>query len=384
MDNILIFLVYFLTFLVIYPFTIYPIILFILNKLKNNKVSRDVNYKPEITFLISAYNEEENIENCINSILNSNYPIDKIKIIVGSDGSKDKTNSILKSLKINNGNLEYYVFNRIGKNFVLNELIKKVETKYIYFLDADMEIPKNTISNIVSYMTDNSVGAAFCNITMTHNTNETGGLGEKVYQKFEKFLRKNESEIYSTVNSFGACLVRKELIKDGYPDDKVLDDNYTILKVSDQGKRVIFDKENIIYEKRPKVLSDEFQRRIRIIAAGLSTFIYFKDFLFFKKGILSYFLYSHKIIRIFSPLYLILILIFSLLLEHLQFGKVALLIQFLFYSSAFAGYAFDLLKAKVRIFKIPLFYFVMNVSFILGIIRFLAGKQNSIWGRKGF
>lgn len=384
METILIILVYLFTFLVIYPFAIYPILLFLLSIIKSKKVSRDLDFKPELTFLISAYNEEENIENCIKSILNSNYPSDKIKIFVGSDGSSDKTNSILKTLKTQYSNLDYLVFNRIGKNNVLSELIKKTSTEYIYFLDADMEIPENTISNIVSYMADSSVGATFCNISMTHDTKETGGLGEKLYQKFEKFLRLNESKIFSTVNSFGACLVRRELIKDGYPDDKVLDDNYTILKVSSKGKRVIFDGDNIIYEKRPKVLSDEFQRRIRMIAAGLSTFLYFKEYLFFTKGVLSFFLYSHKIIRIFSPIYLILILIFSLLLEHTQFGKNALLIQFLFYSSVFAGYAFDLLKAKIRIFKIPLFYFVMNVSFIFGILRFISGKQNSIWGRKGF
>lgn len=384
MNDILIILVYFLVFLVIYPFAIYPILLLFISKINGKKINRNLDFKPELTFLISAYNEEDNIENCINSIINSNYPLDNIKILVGSDGSTDNTNSILKSLKNKYSNLDFYVFNRIGKNFVLNELIKKTETKLIYFLDADMVIQNQTITNISSYMADENVGAAFCNISMTHDSNETGGLGEKIYQKFEKFLRYNESQVFSTVNSFGACLVRKDLIQNGYPDDKVLDDNYTILKVSSQGKRVIFDNENIIFEKRAKVLADEFQRRIRMIAAGLSTFLYFKDFLLFKNAILSFFLYSHKIIRIFSPIYLILILTLSLILEHTQFGKISLLIQFLFYSSAFAGYAFDLLKAKIRIFKIPLFYFVMNVSFILGILRFISGKQNSIWGRKGF
>lgn len=384
MESILKFLVYLFLFLVIYPFTVYPILLFILSKFKNKKVIKNIEYKPELTFLISAYNEEENIENCIMSIVDANYPQDKIKILVGSDGSSDNTNSILKTLKNTIPNLDYFVFNRIGKNFVLNELIKKTESEFIYFLDADMVIPKETIPNIVSYMADSNIGATFCNIEMTHNKNETGGLGEKLYQTFEKFLRVNESKVFSTLNSFGACLVRKELIKDGYPNDKVLDDNFTVLKVSSQGKRVYFDKDNIIIEKRSKDLSDEFQRRIRMVSAGLSTFTQFKDLLYFKNITLSFFLYSHKIIRIFSPIYLILIFIFSMMLEHTKFGKVSLLIQFLFYSSAFAGYALDLLKAKIVIFKVPLFYLVMNVSFIFGILRYFTGKQNSIWGRKGF
>lgn len=383
MQDIIQIIIYILVFLVVYPFAIYPILLFILSKIKNNEFKKDSNFTPELTFLISAYNEEEYIEKCIRSVYNSEYPKEKIKIIVGSDGSNDRTNSILDKLKKEFETLDYHVFKRIGKNKVLNELIKIADTKYIYFLDGDMEVPTGTISKIVSYLAEDKVGAAYCNIEMTHNANETGGLGEKVYQKFEKFLRVNESKVYSTVNSFGATCVRRELIKNGYPDDKVLDDNFLVLSVFNQGYRVAFDKEVIIQELRPKNLKDEFNRRIRIIAAGLSTFTYFKKALFFQKGLFSFFLYSHKIIRIFSPIYLLLILILTLIIEDTQFGKWALMLQFFFYSSAFAGYALELLKAKLKIFKIPLFYIVMNYSFILGIIRFLSNKQNSIWNRKG-
>lgn len=382
MIDIIQIIIYFLVFLVIYPFAIYPILLLILSLTKSKSFQKN-NFNPNLTFLISAYNEQDYIEKCIRSIYNSEYPNELIKVIVGSDGSNDKTNSILEKLKNEYETLDYHVYKRIGKNRVLNELIRLANTDYIYFLDGDMEIPNGTISKIVSYLADEKVGAAYCNIEMTHNANETGGLGEKVYQKFEKFLRVNESKVYSTVNSFGATCVRRELIKDGYPDDRVLDDNYIVLSVFNQGFRVAFDSEVIIKELRPKNLKDEFNRRIRIIAAGLSTFAYFKNALLFQKGLFSFFLYSHKIIRIFSPIYLLLILILSLIIEDTQFGKWALMLQFFFYSSAFAGYALELLKAKLKIFKIPLFYIVMNYSFILGIIRFLSNKQNSIWNRKG-
>ncbi len=98
MTGITIILIYVLIFLAIYPFAIYPIILYILSKVNNRKIKNDEKFTPEITFLISAYNEELYIEKCINSIYNSEYPKDKITIFVGSDGSNDKTNSILDKL----------------------------------------------------------------------------------------------------------------------------------------------------------------------------------------------------------------------------------------------------------------------------------------------
>ncbi len=383
MTGITIILIYVLIFLAIYPFAIYPIILYILSKVNNRKIKNDEKFTPEITFLISAYNEELYIEKCINSIYNSEYPKDKITIFVGSDGSNDKTNSILDKLNKEHSTLNYEIFKRIGKNQVLNQLIKKANTELIYFLDGDMEIPSGTITKIVSYLADEKVGAAYCNIKMTHSSKDTGGLGEKLYQKFENFIRTKESQILTTVNSFGALLIRKSLISSGFPSDRILDDNYAVLNVSNQNFRVTYDNKVIINELRPKTLKDEFKRRIRIISAGLATFLYFKKALAFKKGYFSFFLYSHKIIRIFSPIYLILILCLSIIIEKSEVGKWLLMLQFLFYSSAFAGYALELLKAKIKIFKVPLFYLVMNFSFLLGIFRFLSSKQNSIWNNEG-
>lgn len=379
MTEIIQLLILILFFLMVYPFAIYPIILVILHKFAKKDFKKDESFIPEITFVISVFNEQEYIEKCIRSIYNSGYPNDKFKVLVGSDGSTDKTNSILEKLRKEYSSLDYRVFKRIGKNQVLNNLINECTSDYIYFFDGDMEFPSASIHKIVSYLADEKVGAVFCNVSMQTSTSDTGGLGEKIYQKLESTLRTLESQISTTVNSFGAILVRREIIKDGYPNDRIPDDSYTILKVADMAYRAVFIKDIEILELRPKSLKGEYKRRIRMVAAFFSVLTLFKDAMRFKKSYFSFFLYSHKVIRVYSPFYLIFVFILSILIEDSNFGKWALLAQFILYSSAFAGYALELLKAKIKFFKIPLFYLVMCYSFLIGYFRFLTNKQNSIW-----
>ena len=61
----------------------------------------------KLQLLSLAHNEEELIEEAVNSILNSDYDISKINILIGSDGSTDRTNEILKSLSMEYSKLKY-------------------------------------------------------------------------------------------------------------------------------------------------------------------------------------------------------------------------------------------------------------------------------------
>jgi len=80
----------------------YGLILFIFNALFTKKKSLypEPDEYPSITVLCPAYNEEKLIEAKIQSFLNLDYPKDKIKMIVISDDSTDKTNEIVENTPI--------------------------------------------------------------------------------------------------------------------------------------------------------------------------------------------------------------------------------------------------------------------------------------------
>src|SRR3989338_4937409 len=100
---------------------------------------------PSVSVIIATKNEESVIEETLKRIRNSDYPEDKLEIIV-VDSSTDSTAEIAKKygarvVKDRNGK---------GKPAALNLAIHKEKGELLYFLDADSWVEKDTIKNIVS------------------------------------------------------------------------------------------------------------------------------------------------------------------------------------------------------------------------------------------
>jgi len=83
--------------LLIYNYLLYPFILIIIHYFSKNKKCRKPNndFLPKVSIIIAAHNEELVISDKFISIINSDYPLDKIEILIGSDNSTDNTNAIL-------------------------------------------------------------------------------------------------------------------------------------------------------------------------------------------------------------------------------------------------------------------------------------------------
>lgn len=112
-------------------------------------------YKPEITVVIPAYNEEKNIELCINSIKKSTYPKEKIRIIVVDDGSTDKTREIVKRHK----DIMLLEQNHKGKTDALNLAVKYSKTEIIVTVDADTIVDRDCIAKLVNPLKEKDIGA---------------------------------------------------------------------------------------------------------------------------------------------------------------------------------------------------------------------------------
>ena len=88
------------SFILIYSYFIYPLVIKFLSLFYKKRYS-EIDFYPSISILISAYNEEKVIEKRIKNIKSLNYDFKKIEVLIGSDNSTDKTNEILISLKNN-------------------------------------------------------------------------------------------------------------------------------------------------------------------------------------------------------------------------------------------------------------------------------------------
>jgi cellulose synthase/poly-beta-1,6-N-acetylglucosamine synthase-like glycosyltransferase len=82
------------------------IILFLLALSKKEKKHKHIASFPNVSVVVAARNEEENIERCLRSILQVDYPADKLEVVVADDGSTDRTPEIISKIKQEHNNLK--------------------------------------------------------------------------------------------------------------------------------------------------------------------------------------------------------------------------------------------------------------------------------------
>lgn len=381
-SNLFDILAYVLIFLILYPFVIYPLLLQFISIFLHKKVKSDSNYIVPVTVLTAAYNEESVIEECVRSVFNSDYPIEKLNMIVGSDGSDDKTIEILEKLSKEFPNLSYHQLPRGGKNNVLNEILFKAQTDLVIVFDADLRFEKGTIRKLVSNFSDQTIGAVLPKFRIEIKDDNTGGSGEKMYQNFEAFLRDRESKILSNINPIGACCYRKELLEK-IPSNNLCDDLYYMTLTNSKNYRVLYDKEFEVKEVREKSLGFEFNRRIRLVAGGISTLFHFPSLLSPSGGFRSLFIWSHKLSRYLAPFFLIVLAILAFLISNQILHNLIIYSYLYLILGSVLGYLLEKINITFVLFKIPLFYLTMVTSFLFGIFRWLKGQQNAVWGREG-
>lgn len=132
--------------------------------------NNDSDFLPSVSVLVAARNEESNIVNCINSLKKSNYPKDKLQIILINDNSDDRTEELM--LKEIEGCSEFLVLNTKdytgtglkGKVNALSYGISKSTGELYMMTDADCEVPTEWVRDTVKYY-DKETGL-ICGFTM--------------------------------------------------------------------------------------------------------------------------------------------------------------------------------------------------------------------------
>jgi len=119
--------------------------------------------KTFVSVIVPARNEEANIENCIKSILNQDYPSRLFEILIVDDHSTDQTANIVNNLEVKNLQLiQLQDFEKpenliAFKKFALKTAIEMAKGELIFTTDADCELSSTCLSTIVDYYEQNDV-----------------------------------------------------------------------------------------------------------------------------------------------------------------------------------------------------------------------------------
>lgn len=351
----------------------YPAIIYLLSFFYQKPLQRKYFYHT-VSILLPVYNEEKYIEKKIKSLLEIDYPQARLEILIGSDGSTDRTDAIVR--QFTSDRIKFFrQLNRKGKPSMLNLLAAQAGGEILVLTDARQKLDKTALKELVRNFTDQRVGSVSAELFFDDEKNKTGnGIG--FYWRYEKFIRCCEARMGSMLGATGALYaIRKELFSE-LPADIILDDVYIPLKIIRQGYRAIFEPRARIYDRVANNYKEEFVRKARSHAGNFQLFLHFPEFFNPFRSKISWQFFSHKFLRLLGPFLLVAFFISNLFLLNLMFYKVIFVLQVAFY--LLAAWAI-IHKNAFRLFDIPHMFCLMNTAAAIGLLRFLRRRQNAIW-----
>lgn len=329
--------------------------------------------QPTVSIIIAARNEEASLSAKLENLRVLDYPRDRLQIIIASDGSTDRTASILQMhaslitpVLLDQSN---------GKACALNEAVRHATGEILVFQDARQLVDANAISELVSCFADSEVGAVSGELLLEASSSAPSSDALGIYWKIEKVVRKLESASGSVVGVTGAIYaIRRELYTE-MPPETILDDLFVPMHVARMGKRVVFQPTAIARDRLFGEKGKEFSRKIRTLT-GNYQLLQLAPWMFSLANPLLFRHISHKLLRLLVPLLLILILVASAISPG-PFYRTAFWLQILFYASAILG----MVVPSARKFKpigIANTFVMLNTAAALAFYNFVAGK-NRVW-----
>lgn len=149
-----------------------------------------------VSVIIPVYNKEKYLRICLESVMNQSYS--NIEIIVIDDGSTDNSSNIIEKMKLKDKRIRYYSQRNLGVSSARNKGIDLALGEYLFFLDADDKIKKQTISLLINESIKCSADIVVSNFTYSIENKEI----KKTYYKQEHIKGKDLSSLQTKADMF--------------------------------------------------------------------------------------------------------------------------------------------------------------------------------------
>ncbi|WP_319586824.1 glycosyltransferase family 2 protein [uncultured Desulfobulbus sp.] len=365
-------------FFILYTYLGYPFWLAFRKKcfLSRNNFEVDTCELHDIAVVIAVYNEEKNISKRVVDINRQNYPQEKLKIIVVTDGSTDRTMDELSKLSFSNLEIISLPENQ-GKSMALNVGVAAARSELVIFTDARQAFAPNAIRNLNDTFADPNVGCVSGELVFLQDTESAIREEMGVYWKYEKWIRKTESITGSVVGATGAIYAIRRKLYRTLPQGALLDDVLTPMNIVMQGYRSLLNSESIAYDNFSRDVAQEWKRKVRTLAGNWQLLSIAPSLLLPWQNPLWWRFLSHKIFRLLVPLGLSLFLVASVLAEGFFF-EVAMLLQLVVYTVALLAWLIPTTR-KYKVVKLIYFFVLMNIAVTIGFWKWATGQCHTVW-----
>ncbi|MEZ6065829.1 MAG: glycosyltransferase family 2 protein [Planctomycetaceae bacterium] len=378
---------------VLYIYAGYPLLVWLAGRLRSSGAGQLHGTTPDdLSVVIVVCNEAHRLRAKLDSLLAADCA-DRIReVLIGSDGSDDDTTAVLASYPDPRVRLIHFNERR-GKPAVLNEVIPHCQSELVILTDARQPLEPDAISMLAARFADPRVGVVSGELMFrtSHEATATA-IGMGAYWSYEKFIRKSESRFRSVPGATGAFYaIRKSLFR-RVPDNTLLDDVVIPMQAIEQGYRCLLESGAIAWDTPSQSNRQEAIRKRRTIAGAAQLLVNQPRWLLPWKNPIWWEFVSHKLLRLISPLLLLLTLGSNLaLVASPSSGPLArlttlpyqgtLALQCGFYLLALLAWLLTRAGRKAAILSPVLMFVSLNITTLLALWDATRGRYRATWQR---
>ena len=361
-----------------YTYVGFPILLFARAALRPRPVHA-ADITPPVTVVLSAHDESGAIGDRIENLLASDYPPERLEIVVVSDGSTDDTVGIAESFA--DRGVHVLDLDRIGKAAALDAAVARATGEIVVFTDANTAFDRDAIRRLVRPFADATVGGVAGDQAYVRPARSDASAGERSYWDVDRRLKIAESVAGNVVSATGAIYaVRRELVESVRPG--VTDDFFVSSGVIAAGHRLVFAPDAIAREPAAPTATREFERKVRIMTRGLRGVAARAALLDPRRtGFYAIQLLSHKVLRRTAVVPLLVMAVSAPLLAARSpvyllatLGEVALL------AVGIAGIVgSERTWSRRKVVALPAFFIMVNVASLRAVANLVTGARIDRW-----
>ena len=373
--------------LVLHTYVLYPALLFVTSSVvqiwrdwqylygrRDRRTSAESMELPAVSLIIPVHNEERHLPDKLASLRGLDYPKERLDILFVSDGSTDGTNLFLRAVEGERITVQYLPV-RSGKATAINHAVAHARTGILVFSDAATLFEPDALKKLVRHFVEPRVGVV-CGALRFEGSVESRQT-EGVYWRYETMLRLMESRLGVTISASGAIYAMRRECFVPFPTDTLVEDLLVAMNAHRAGYRVLYDPEAIATDLAASSVAGEFTRRVRIATGS------FRALGSILRGPLepltAFAFFSHKLLRWILPFLLLGTLLTSAALLDRSLFRALFGAQLLFYAWAAVGFAFRRRMEGIRYALMAYYLLAMHLAFVVGFIRFLAGRKENEW-----
>ena len=230
---------------------------------------------PALSILVAARNEAGRLPARLANLLDLTYP-GRREIIVISDGSTDDTVAAVGSFlagRRTSSPVRVIEIPAGGKPHALNAGAAAAGGEILVFADARQQFASDALVQLVANFDDPHVGGVTGELLLDCESAPSGNEssvadGVGVYWRYEKWLRRKESAIWSTLGATGAIYALRRSLWKPLPPDTLLDDVLAPMRAVLAGYRIVFEERALAFDRVSPNGAAESRRKTRTLAGN--------------------------------------------------------------------------------------------------------------------